>query len=326
MHLTDTLIPVIALVRQTIDTAAAPAFLRPSTAAPAVPRPLPAAPRPVASQPASAGGSPFAPQPIGEMAANGNASANANANAVANAIAIADAPPAPAPLPSLAPRASVSNASSGTPAEDAARARALAEAIDEAIDQARHEARIHNFVPSDFDNALFAVLAWADEVLISSEWAGAPHWQRHLMQRRHFNTTTAGVSFYARLDDLRDDQADVREVFALCLALGFKGRYAQERSSRQLDERRRVTLQKVLDEGGVPAATGAVLFPQAYVSEESARAAQTGVEPAARRVRWRLRRQTLIGFGLPVVVLAVLYGTYHLIIVQMVNALLPLIQ
>ncbi|MDR5837092.1 DotU family type IV/VI secretion system protein [Caballeronia sp. LZ034LL] len=322
MALTDTLLPVIALVRQTLDASAAPTFLRPrplpaatlpadaaittgaaAGALPAAPRPLP-----VVARPAPGGGSPFAPQRLGE-----------------SSVTEIDAPPVPAPLPS-SPSPSAPGVAPGTPSEGAARARALAEALDEEIDTARHEAHALHVVPSDFDSALFAVLAWADEVLISSDWAGAPHWQRQLLQRRHFNTTTAGVAFYTRLDDLRDDQTAVREVYALCLALGFRGRYAQERDTRQLDERRRRTLQQVLDAGGVPAATGTVLFPQAYVTEDSARAAQTGIEPAARRVRGRLRRQTLIAFGLPLLILVVLYGTYHAIIVQMVNALLPLIQ
>jgi len=55
-------------------------------------------------------------------------------------------------------------------------------------------------------------------------WAGSP------LQLQYFNEFSAGEEFYNKLEGLRnsDDpkKLDVLEVYYLCLALGFKGKYA----------------------------------------------------------------------------------------------------
>jgi type VI secretion system protein ImpK len=301
MLLVDTLIPVIALVRQTLSAPVTPNRPPASASRPAA-LPVTAAVVPRADA------NPFAPAPVAALASQ----------------TMDVRPPAPA---SAAP--AVADTKTQTPettTDGATQARALSNALDRQIEAARQNARDQNFVPSDFETALFAVLAWADESLITAPWAGAPYWQRHLLQRHHFNTTTAGVLFYTKLEDLREDQIQVREVYALCLSLGFKGRYAQDHLVRQLDERRRTTVQQVLDKSGLPAGMSALLFPGAYESTALPEGGPLRIEPAARRKRWNFRRQTIIGFGLPVLVLAVLYLTYHLIIIQMVSDILPKIQ
>jgi type VI secretion system protein ImpK len=304
MQLVDTLIPVIALVTQTRGAA---------TAQPAVPSTSHAAsltPAAASVSPSRDGGAPFVPSPVASVAARQTVGAVQE-----SAVATVATPPAPADhaRPSIGTQQS----------EGATSAQQLARVLDQQIASARRTARENNFVPSEFDSALFALLAWADEALITASWPGAPYWQRHLLQRQHFNVTTAGVEFYSRLDDLRKDQAQVREVYALCLSLGFKGRYASAQLSRQLDERRRTTLQQVLDSSELPAGMSALLFPGGYESDPAAGFDPARIEPAARRSRWQPQRQTVIGFGAPLLVLAVLYSAYHLIITQTVNEILP---
>ncbi|SDV47122.1 DotU family type IV/VI secretion system protein [Chitinasiproducens palmae] len=362
MQLIDTLIPIVALVQQTIAAPVGgrqPVGDRPSPGGPAQSGLEPAqavpasrtggtasagaAPPPGASAGAgaAAAASPFAPVPVGAVdwpgeparpLPGGGKDASTPASVQEPGAAPWSAPTAPAfTAASAAPGTSARAAQSATASGSAAMAspaRTLADRLDALIDTARYAAAREDISPATFDEGLFAVLAWADEILISSTWPGAAQWPRYLLQRKYFNSTTAGLAFFARLEQLRDDQADVREVYALCLSLGFKGRFAYERSTRALDETRRATLQRVLDDAGVPTASSALLFPQAYASADTRDPDRYRPETAERRLRPRfaITRQTALAIGIPLVVLALLYGTYRLIIAQLIDAILPLIK
>ncbi|WP_280338065.1 DotU family type IV/VI secretion system protein [Salinicola acroporae] len=57
------------------------------------------------------------------------------------------------------------------------------------------------------------------------------HVELHPFQYRYFGVHLAGEGFYDRLDSLRSDvraNLDVLEVYHLCLALGFEGKYSLE--------------------------------------------------------------------------------------------------
>lgn len=325
MRLIDLLVPIIALVRETTDRPAADSS-RPAPRAPAAA----AAPQASTTVSNAGGGSPFAPEPIATLdvpvATASARSAPSRTPGAGNEVATErTGAPRRAGDPAASAMSTTSAASPRLASGDNAVAGTLALRFDTLIDEARQAARTQN--KFDFDAALFAVLAWADESLISAPWPGASYWQRYLLQRQHFNTTTAGVTFFTRLEDLRDDQQNVREVYALCLSLGFKGRFAYERSTRLLDEKRRLTMQQVLDHAGLPATTGALLFPDAYVIPAPDAPGATPERPAANsRRRVRISRQTALLFGVPLLILVVLYGTYYMIISQMVDAILPLIK
>jgi type VI secretion system protein ImpK len=82
-----------------------------------------------------------------------------------------------------------------------------------------------HFSQEDYDLARFAIVAWADETILSSDWNSKDKWQREQLQRIYYQTTDAGEIFFDRLNSIGPHQRDVREVYYLCLALGFKGRY-----------------------------------------------------------------------------------------------------
>ncbi|WP_108650190.1 DotU family type IV/VI secretion system protein [Dongshaea marina] len=88
-------------------------------------------------------------------------------------------------------------------------------------------------------DADFAVYAWADEMLLLSEWGVAQGWQP--LQMRFFGTNCAGEEFFVRLDSLlaghRKQQTnpaqlavvtDLLSIYGACLASGFKGRFYHE--------------------------------------------------------------------------------------------------
>ncbi|MBX3231380.1 MAG: type IVB secretion system protein IcmH/DotU [Labilithrix sp.] len=80
----------------------------------------------------------------------------------------------------------------------------------------------------DLDDAKYAIVAFIDEQLFRARWAGRQEWMLEPLQLLYFNENTAGEGFFERLDALERDPARVHvlEVYYLCLALGFQGKYA----------------------------------------------------------------------------------------------------
>jgi type VI secretion system protein ImpK len=92
--------------------------------------------------------------------------------------------------------------------------------------------------PDELESARFALVAWADEVVLRSSWAGRDQWAHDLLQLKLFNTNRAGDEFFERLEALRPEQNDAREIYFLCLAMGFEGQWAGNEAHRQTIMRR----------------------------------------------------------------------------------------
>ncbi len=86
------------------------------------------------------------------------------------------------------------------------------------------EARIPE---QDMIDAKFALAAFADEVIYHSSWPGKTQWLSNPLQLQFFQLNTAGDQFFANLDNLHGqrNRAHVAQIYFLCLALGFQGKY-----------------------------------------------------------------------------------------------------
>jgi len=76
--------------------------------------------------------------------------------------------------------------------------------------------------------AKFALVAFLDETIISSNWLRKDEWLSEPLQIKLFDTFNAGEEFFTNLHNLRQrasSNKDVLEVYYLCLTLGFKGMY-----------------------------------------------------------------------------------------------------
>lgn len=102
-----------------------------------------------------------------------------------------------------------------------------------------------DYSEEDYNEARFAVCAWVDEALTSAVWSGQAEWRSSPLALKFYQTRDAGVQFFERLDRLTPRQDQVREVYYLCLALGFKGRYTSERDQRRLKRRLRLNLRRL---------------------------------------------------------------------------------
>lgn len=96
------------------------------------------------------------------------------------------------------------------------------------LERARREAQRASGTVEDAREAEFALVAFLDETILSSNWSEKDHWLAEPLQLELYDRYDAGEEFFVRLGQLREDaggRPEVLEVYYLCMALGFKGRY-----------------------------------------------------------------------------------------------------
>lgn len=136
------------------------------------------------------------------------------------------------------------------------------------LDSSTECARIHGFKAEQAQDAKFAVCAWIDEVVLTSSWTEAPEWKKLQLQREFFNTNNAGVEFFDRLEGFGTNQKMLREVYMLCLSLGFRGKYFHEDDQNVLESIKNQNLEVTLgDFAKEENLAGIKLFPEAYWGE-----------------------------------------------------------
>src|SRR5277367_2193985 len=86
------------------------------------------------------------------------------------------------------------------------------------------------YAPDDIRNATLAVVAFLDESVLTSSSSVFSSWHSMPLQEEMFGHNVAGDTFFDNLEKLLSrsdshDVADVLEVYALCLLMGYKGRY-----------------------------------------------------------------------------------------------------
>ena len=109
-------------------------------------------------------------------------------------------------------------------------ARAL---FDEVVRTLRSEAERSRVPTRDVDDVLYALAAYADEVMLAR--AGSRDaWLPRLLQLALFGENTAGEGFFTRLDGIRRDptRGSVLLVYWVVLSLGFRGRFAARDAAR----------------------------------------------------------------------------------------------
>lgn len=113
-------------------------------------------------------------------------------------------------------------ASRDLPAPDILQRRVLG--LFETMMQNGREARI---AEQDMIDAKFALAAFADEIIYHSSWPGKTQWLSNPLQLQFFQLNTAGDGFFTNLDSLygQRNRAHVAQIYFLCLALGFQGKY-----------------------------------------------------------------------------------------------------
>ncbi|MDJ0816764.1 MAG: DotU family type IV/VI secretion system protein [Desulfobacterales bacterium] len=172
-----------------------------------------------------------------------------------------------------------------------------------------------NLDVEDYDQARFAVIAWVDDTIMNSRWSEKGRWQQEQLQRRFYQMADAGEVFFDRLNKLGPHQRDVREVYYLCLAMGFKGQYCHAGDDFLLDQLKSSNLKMLIGTSiGTPSIQKAELFPEAYPADAD--------EGASYKIGRRIPALTLLGIGFPVVLFLGLFLIYNFILNHLTSNLL----
>jgi type VI secretion system protein ImpK len=179
------------------------------------------------------------------------------------------------------------------------------------VDQVRTEIQ-NRFVESErlaeesgmsadfYQTAKFPIVALVDEMLQTSDWSDKGAWSRNPLQRIYFDTTNAGAEFYERMNLLNKfgPDRDIREVYALCLGLGFRGRHFRGEDRKQYEDIKAFNLSLLLPDEAERNIDSATLFPFAYKASDT-----RNDNP------FKSRFSTVI-IGVPVLVLILMIGIY----------------
>jgi type VI secretion system protein ImpK len=140
--------------------------------------------------------------------------------------------------------------------------------------------------------------------LQTSGWHDKANWSKNSLQRIYFGTTNAGAEFYDRLNVLNKfgPDRDVREVYALCLGLGFRGRYFRGEDRKRYEDTKAFNLSLLLPDEAQRNIDSATLFPFAYKASDA-----HNDNP----FKSRFSIYPII-VGVPVTVLILMIGFYHL--------------
>jgi len=166
--------------------------------------------------------------------------------------------------------------------------------IDQLLTRSRNLASDNGFEENLWLEGLYPVAAWVDEQLLNLEWAGRDAWIGKSLQRRYFNTTLAGRDFFVRLDQLEETNTALREVFDICLALGFRGQFFDSDDSPRLKEIAEQNLSKYMQD--LPLQMENELFPFSGMKmEKSYNSFSRFLRPLSLGLLWLLPIALLIG-------------------------------
>ena len=99
------------------------------------------------------------------------------------------------------------------------------------VHSAETQGKEQGFTPEVLAHAKYAVAAFLDEMIASSNWTAKERWSSRPLQFELFEEYVAGEGFFRRLEALRGAlpiNTDLIEVYVHCLILGFEGQYKLE--------------------------------------------------------------------------------------------------
>lgn len=116
------------------------------------------------------------------------------------------------------------------------------------LDRLLAEGQALGLEQADLQEACYALVAFIDERVLRSSWPGREEWMKQPLQLLRYRENVAGENFFRRLRALL--QAPRRlpaiQVYALCLALGFRGVYQRGADAATLSKFQRAALRRLL--------------------------------------------------------------------------------
>jgi type VI secretion system protein ImpK len=120
-----------------------------------------------------------------------------------------------------------------------------------ALERMVNDGRRIGIADADLAEARYALVAFIDEQVMRSDWAGRAEWMARPLQLELYRENTAGENFFVRLRSLlrAGDRPVAVEIYYLCLVLGFQGAYRDGGEPQALEKFTRAArdnLRKVL--------------------------------------------------------------------------------
>jgi type VI secretion system protein ImpK len=96
------------------------------------------------------------------------------------------------------------------------------------LDDAEQAAGASSQLRHDFGLAKHALVYWIDEVLINAPWSHAVEWRQQILEWDIYQERLRADRFFEKAHEAEAlATTDPLETFFLCVALGFRGRYAE---------------------------------------------------------------------------------------------------
>lgn len=154
----------------------------------------------------------------------------------------------------------------------------LRERILDMLNKTKRDAQQSGISAEAAAQAEFALVAFFDETILSSDWPRKDHWLAKPLQLELYDRYDAGEEFFVRLEQFRAEgaaRAELVEVFYLCMALGFKGRYLlhEQEKLRALIEQTHAELSRL------PGMQVGALSPHGVPSDQVAAEVKTKLPP-----------------------------------------------
>lgn len=117
------------------------------------------------------------------------------------------------------------------------------------LDRMVAEGRAIGLDQADLEEARYALVAYIDERVLRSSWPGREEWMRQPLQLLCYRENVAGENFFRRLRALLRGprRLPAIQMYALCLALGFRGAYQQSDDVAALGKFQRAAFRRLLD-------------------------------------------------------------------------------
>jgi type IV/VI secretion system ImpK/VasF family protein len=119
------------------------------------------------------------------------------------------------------------------------------------LSQQRDRVRVQGIPEPEYELALFAAVAWADDIVLRFSYASNralwETWKKSPLQVELFHSSNAGEEFFEKLAALRPQDREICEIYHLCLSVGFRGRYYMDTQEHRLVELRREHAQHLPD-------------------------------------------------------------------------------
>ncbi len=133
-----------------------------------------------------------------------------------------------------------------------------------ALQRIESEAADHGIDREDAREAVYALALLMDEQVGESEWSGKLEWFNEPLGMSLLKDPEGGVNLFNRLDSLGERQREVKEIFLVCLSLGYRGKYIEMEPVQQAARIGEIRQRLIRSINPRPIDGRRVLFPEAY--------------------------------------------------------------